>query len=163
MFIISVTQPGIQNKDLYKREGKCCRYCLGDRIYYCKFIDTIAIWHQDNLKNRMKAHFSSYHPGAIHPFLLIILVQNNQQGKELNSFCPPNSSDNLCLFFCLNPSSTVYTLLTVYCTVCFRGLLYWAVQCRLTTYCISKREQFLRNVLSENKYYAPNSAANGKA
>ena len=50
-------------------------------------------------KNRMKSSFSSNHPGAIHPILQIVLVQNCQGGKELNKFCPPNSSNDCCLFF----------------------------------------------------------------
>ena len=48
---------------------------------------------------------SSYHSDAINPFLHIILVQNRQRGKEMNKFCPPNSSDDLCLLLCINPSS----------------------------------------------------------
>ena len=80
------------------------------------FIQKLAIiLHQDNLKNRMNSSFSPYHPGAInffpcHPgaidhFLNIFLVQNSLRGKELNKFCPPNSNDDLCLLFCINPSS----------------------------------------------------------
>ena len=38
-------------------------------------------------------------------FFKIILVGNSSCGKELNKFCPPNSSDDLCLLFCLYPSS----------------------------------------------------------
>ena len=49
--------------------------------------------------------FSSNHPGAIHPFLQIVLEQNSQRGMELNKFCPPNSGDDLCLSFCMHPSS----------------------------------------------------------
>ena len=37
----------------------------------------LAVLHQDISKNRMNSSFSSYHPGAIQPFLLIILVQNS--------------------------------------------------------------------------------------
>ena len=54
--------------------------------------------------------------GWINPFLQIILVQfilflrSSQckipiRGKELNKFCLPNSSNDLCLFFCIYPSS----------------------------------------------------------
>ena len=32
-------------------------------------------------------------------FFKIVRVQNSQCGKELNKFCPPNSSDDLCLLF----------------------------------------------------------------
>ena len=35
------------------------------------FLATLAIFHQDNLKNRTNASFSHHHPGAIHPFLHI--------------------------------------------------------------------------------------------
>ena len=54
--------------------------------------------------------------GWINPFLQIILVQFILflrsssckipiRGKELNKFCLPNSSNDLCLFFCIYPSS----------------------------------------------------------
>ena len=62
-----------------------------------------VIFHQDDLKNWMISSISSYHPGAINPFLLVILAHNSKRGKELNKFCPPNSSDDL--FFGINPSS----------------------------------------------------------
>ena len=38
-------------------------------------------------------------------------VQNSQRGKELNTFFPPNRSNNLCLFLCLYPSSLLVTYL----------------------------------------------------
>ena len=39
-------------------------------------------------------------------FFKIILEENNSKcSKELNQFCPPNSSNDLCLLFCLYPSS----------------------------------------------------------
>ena len=41
------------------------------------------------LKKRMNSSFSLNHPGAIHPILQIVVMQNNQRGKELNPFCPP--------------------------------------------------------------------------
>ena len=53
----------------------------------------------------MNSSFSSNHPGAIHAILQIVLVQNSYHGKELNTFCPPNSSDDIYIFFCLHPSS----------------------------------------------------------
>ena len=34
-----------------------------------------------------------------------ILQNRSAVGKELNKFFPPNRSDNLCLFFCIYPSS----------------------------------------------------------
>ena len=33
--------------------------------------------------------------------------KKSKRGKELSKFFPPNSSDDLCLFFCLYPSSMV--------------------------------------------------------
>ena len=38
-------------------------------------------------------------------FFKIILVQNIKRGEKLNKFCPTNRSDDLCLFFCIYPSS----------------------------------------------------------
>ena len=38
-------------------------------------------------------------------FFKIILVTNIKNGKEFNQFPPPNSSDDICLFFRLYPSS----------------------------------------------------------
>ena len=56
--------------------------------------------------NQMISHFSeaSILPSvrfSIHPSLHIILVLNLECGMELNEFCLPNSSDDLCLLFCL--------------------------------------------------------------
>ena len=64
----------------------------------------------------MNSSFSSYHPGAIHPFLQIILFFKSSncklwRGKELNNFFSPISSDDLCLFFCNYPSSLYLQLL----------------------------------------------------
>ena len=54
---------------------------------------------------------------SIHPFLQIILELNLQHGKELNQFCPPNSSDDLSLLRCINPYSMLilhmYTAVSV--------------------------------------------------
>ena len=36
--------------------------------------------------------------------LHIILVQTSWRGKEFNYFCPPHSSNDICLLFCINPS-----------------------------------------------------------
>ena len=64
-----------------------------------QFIAALAILYQDDpLLQR---------PGAIHAILQIVLVQNSySHAKEMNR-CPPNRSDDLCLLFCLYPSSTV--------------------------------------------------------
>ena len=52
--------------------------------------------HQDDMKKI----------GWIHPFLHIILEQNSYSAAKnwISSF-PQNSSDDLCLLFCINPSS----------------------------------------------------------
>ena len=56
--------------------------------------------------NQMIRHFSeasilSSVRSSIHPLLQIILVLNLQCGMEQNEYRPPNSSDDLCLLFCL--------------------------------------------------------------
>ena len=43
---------------------------------FIKFLAALALLLQDNFKNRINSSFFSYDPGAIHPFLHIILVQN---------------------------------------------------------------------------------------
>ena len=43
--------------------------------------------------------------GCIQPFLSNQPRQNSQRGKELNKFCLPNRRDDLCLCFCIIPSS----------------------------------------------------------
>ena len=53
----------------------------------------------DEVKKRMNSLYS----------LKSVLVQNSWRGKELNTVCPPNiSNDDLCLLFCINPSSQVF-------------------------------------------------------
>ena len=39
------------------------------------------------------------------------LVQNSLRGKKLKKLCPFSISDDLCLFFCKNPSSMVWSFL----------------------------------------------------
>ena len=46
---------------------------------------------------------------SIHPFLQIILMPNLQCGMEFNVFRPPNSSNDICLLFCIYPSSITPT------------------------------------------------------
>ena len=54
----------------------------------------------------MNSSFSSNHPGANHPILDIVLLQKElSYCKESDKFSPTNNSDDLCLFFCLYPSS----------------------------------------------------------
>ena len=45
--------------------------------------------------------YSSYPPVTIHSVLQLVLVQNILRSKEFNQFCPPSSSNELCLLFCL--------------------------------------------------------------
>ena len=54
------------------------------------FFAALAILHQDDLKNRMNSPDSLNHPGAKKLAL-----------QGMNQFCPPISSDDLCLLFCL--------------------------------------------------------------
>ena len=62
-------------------------------------------WKKDKFRRNGKGRRWSI--GWIHPFfksswcnsyiLQIVLVQNRLRGKELDKFCPPSSSDDLCL------------------------------------------------------------------
>ena len=56
---------------------------------FIQFNAALAILHQFDLKKAMNLSFSLYRPGAIHPILQIVLVQNSKHGKEMNRFCPP--------------------------------------------------------------------------
>ena len=85
------------------------------RTEFIQFLAALAILHQDYLKNRMNSFFSSYHPGATHPFIHSIRVQNNK-------LCPSNSIDDLCLLFCINPSCMVI-LQNVFWWDMYRGFL----------------------------------------
>ena len=79
-----------------------------------QFLVELSIFHQDDLKKVMNSSYSSFCPHVIHPILKIILVQNSQRGKEMNRFCPPNSCVDLCLLFCLYPSSVLYASKATY-------------------------------------------------
>ena len=89
---------------------------------------------KDDLNKRCWEHihfsmvWNDYHPFfrasippsslySIHPFLKTILVVNLQCGMELNEFRPSNSSDDLCLLFCLFLLLWIWgTLIPVLCT-----------------------------------------------
>ena len=43
-------------------------------------------------------------------FYKIVVVHKGERGKELHNFCPPNNSNDLCLFFCPFPSSVCIVL-----------------------------------------------------
>ena len=51
---------------------------------------------------RLDLLFQGYTAARI--ILPIVLMQNSSRGKEWRQFCPPGSSDDLCLL-CINPSS----------------------------------------------------------
>ena len=55
------------------------------------------------LKKMMNSSFSSNHPGAIYPILQIQCKIDSSARSLINSV-PPNSGDDLCLFFCIYPS-----------------------------------------------------------
>ena len=68
-----------------------------------QFLAALAILNQDNIEEQdefilffksslRNSSYSSNHPSALH---------NSWRGKDLHAFCPPNSSDDLCLFFFL--------------------------------------------------------------
>ena len=89
---------------IYRREGKGRRCCLGDKIYSIPsrascfssgFYEEKDELYQDD----MKKSINSNRPCAV--------VPNSWRGKEFNKLCPPNSSDDLCHFFCMNPSSMI--------------------------------------------------------
>ena len=79
-----------QKKDKDRSKGKGRHFCLGGRRYSnpCH-ANCFAL---DDLTNRMNC------TRIIYLGKILQLVR----GKELNKFCPPNSSEDLCLFFCLN-------------------------------------------------------------
>ena len=88
-----------------EEKAKVVAAVWGTEFIQC--LAALAILPRTILKNRIHSSFSSYHPSAINPILYIVtvLVQNSMCGKELNKFCPSNNSNNLCLFFCIYPSS----------------------------------------------------------
>ena len=85
------------------------------------FLAALATLHQDNLKKGMNSSCSSYRPDAIHPILHVVKVQlilffksswckiASAARNKINS-APPSSSADLCLLFCLNPSSMELTV-----------------------------------------------------
>ena len=91
----------------YRRKIKGRRCCLGNIIYSipCRGRCFALGW----FWRIWWIHPFSNHLGAIHPILQIVLVQNSYFGKEFIKFCPPNSSNNLCLFFCIYPSSILWS------------------------------------------------------
>ena len=66
------------------------------------FLATLAYLHQDGLKNRMNCTRTIWRIGWIE---FIPFFKSSLRDKELNQFCPPKSSDDHCLLFCLYSSS----------------------------------------------------------
>ena len=63
-----------------------------------------------------------FEKGWIQPILWNSPSAKQFRGKEFNKFCPPNSSDDLCIFFCIYPSS-MYATPTIVCLALYRGVL----------------------------------------
>ena len=66
------------------------------------------------LKTRMNSSFSFKSSCCYSSYYSNRPLQNSQRGKELNNFCLPNKSNDLCLFFCLYPSSMTAALKASY-------------------------------------------------
>ena len=49
----------------------------GQNLVFTQFLAVLAILHKDDLKKRTNSSVSSLHPGAINPFLHIVLVRNS--------------------------------------------------------------------------------------
>ena len=97
------TPRGIEDGWRQKRMQRLSLMLRGRKSIH--FFVALAILHQEDFINRMNCSRTIWRLGWIHPFLHIIQVQNSLRGKELNQFCPQNSSDDLCLLFSLYPSS----------------------------------------------------------
>ena len=61
----------------------------------------------------MNSLISSNHPGAIHPILQIVLVQNSWRSKELNTICPPPQTEATTFAI-----SSIFILLVLYVIRC---------------------------------------------
>ena len=57
-----------------------------------QFIAALDIFQKDDLKNRMNSSFSLYHPGAIHPFLHIILVKTASPARNWINSVPQTAA-----------------------------------------------------------------------
>ena len=74
---------------------------------------TLTYLHQDGLKNRMNCTRTIWRIGWIE---FIPFFKSSLRDKELNQFCPPKSSDDHCLLFCLYPSKPWWSdLYSSYC------------------------------------------------
>ena len=68
------------------------------RTEFIQFLAALVILHQDNLNNRRNSSFSSNHPAAIILFFNLSQCKTARVERKLTKFCPPNSSDEYCLF-----------------------------------------------------------------
>ena len=91
-----------KKKDKDKREDKGGLCCLRE-----KCIQSLPRFRSRFRKIGLNSSCSSNQPGAIHPILQIVLVQNCWRSKELNTSCPPKSSDDFCLSLYLSFSLSV--------------------------------------------------------
>ena len=97
-FCWSLGPSTVLKKDKYRRKAKGRRCCLGEQKLF------------SSLPPQLLFNRTIWRIGWIHPFLQIILMQfilffKSSLCKELNKFCPSNSSDDICPFFCIYPSS----------------------------------------------------------
>ena len=79
-------------RKIYTEEkAKVVASVLGEE--FIQFLAAQAIFQQEELKNRL---------------ICTLFFNSSWCSKELKQFCPPRSSDDLCLLFCLNLSSMVW-------------------------------------------------------
>ena len=91
-----------QKKDFYRKRRQSSSLLFPCRATYFA-PERLEEWDEFILlfiSSLYNSSFSSYHPSS----------KQLQRGKELNTFCPPNSRDDLRLLFCLNPSSMFETV-----------------------------------------------------
>ena len=93
----------LQKKDKDRRKRQRLSLLVGQNLFNSLLRQLFALERFED-KDEFILFFPN-HPGAIHPILQIVLLQNSQRGKKFNNLCPPNNSDDLCLLFYINPSS----------------------------------------------------------
>ena len=91
---------------IYKEEkAKVVAAVLGTE--YIQFLAALAVLLQDEIIIFFRSSLcnSSFFNIILVQIILflIIALQNSYRGKKLTKFCPPNSSEDLCLVFCINP------------------------------------------------------------
>ena len=107
---------------------------------FIQFQAALAVLHQDDRQKRINCTRMIWIKWWIHPCLRIVLVENSKRGKELNKFYPLNSSDDLCLVFCINPSfmsawrlQYVQKCVKNFCSGQYGWIREWRLACEL--YC----------------------------